>query len=53
MAENPEGGSSRGGGGPSQVRPKESLGYRILMAFLWVDVTITIVLVVFLAGSCG
>ena len=35
------------------VPPKESLGYRILVAFLWVDVAITVVFVVFLAASCG
>jgi hypothetical protein len=35
------------------VRPKESLGYRILVAFLWVDVAFTVVFVVFLAASCA
>jgi hypothetical protein len=81
MAENEEGGSTRGSGrvetrrircwncykafhthadGPcphcrahNQVRRRESLGYRILMVFLWADVAITLISVVYLVASCS
>jgi len=33
--------------------PKESLGYRILIWILWVDVAISIGSAVLLAASCG
>ncbi len=37
----------------NQVRPKESLGYQILMWILWLDVAITLGTVVLVAESCG
>jgi DNA-directed RNA polymerase subunit RPC12/RpoP len=40
--------------GHRAVLPKpESLGYRVLIWILWVDVAITIGTVVLVAGSCG
>ena len=35
------------------ARRKKSLGYRILVVFLWIDVAITLGSVVYLAASCG
>lgn len=32
---------------------KESLGYRILIGFLWVDVAITFAMVIYVAASCS
>jgi uncharacterized paraquat-inducible protein A len=42
-----------GCGAHNQVRRRESLGYRILMVFLYIDVAITLGSIVYLAGSCG